>query len=154
MKNYKDNKVQTYLKKYMLQKFKRTGVNDWYASKSNKELVNTKNRTQLALQTYETDIKKNLKKIPILVSLVAFVKKKSLAMPAISLSICIPIYNCAEFIGAAQDSILPQADARVEVIIYDGGSTDGPRNSRQILEFWPSLKYTLGKSRGGILISI
>lgn len=74
--NYKDNKVQTYLKKYSYKKFKRTGVNDWYASKSNKELVNTKNRTQLALQTYETDIKKNLKKIPILVSLVAFVKKK------------------------------------------------------------------------------
>lgn len=76
-------------------------------------------------------------------------------MPGISLSICIPIYNCAEFIGTALDSILPQTDVRVEVIIYDGGSTDGTSEIiAKYLEIWPNLKYTLGKTRGGIDIDM
>lgn len=76
--NYKDNRVRSYLKKYGYKEFKRTGVNDWYASNSNKKLVNTKNSMQYALQAYKTNIKRSLKKIPLLVSLVAFVKQRRL----------------------------------------------------------------------------
>lgn len=40
------------------------------------------------------------------------------------LSFCIPTYNFGAFLGEALDSILAQADERVEIVIVDGGSTD------------------------------
>lgn len=68
-----------------------------------------------------------------------------------SISICIPVYNCGAYVGQALDSILPQAGDRVEVVIYDGGSTD---NTSQVLEPYlkaaPNLHYHRGSARGGI----
>lgn len=69
----------------------------------------------------------------------------------IKLSICIPIYNCAEFVGQALDSILPQSDEYIEVIIYDGGSTDAtPALLESYAKAWPNLQYHRGEQRGGI----
>jgi glycosyltransferase involved in cell wall biosynthesis len=44
------------------------------------------------------------------------------------LTICIPTMNRAAFIGATLDSILPQLQADMEVVIVDGGSQDGTAN--------------------------
>ncbi|MCR4340409.1 MAG: glycosyltransferase [Gemmatimonadaceae bacterium] len=43
---------------------------------------------------------------------------------SIRLSICIPTFNRAAFIGATLDSVLPQAGDDVEVVIVDGASVD------------------------------
>lgn len=69
----------------------------------------------------------------------------------IRLSICIPIYNCAEFVGQALDSILPQTSGEVEVIVYDGGSTDAtPLLLKSYAREWPNFQYHRGAQRGGI----
>jgi len=44
---------------------------------------------------------------------------------AIELSVCIPTLNRAGFIGETLDSVVAQLEAGVEVVIVDGGSTDG-----------------------------
>jgi abequosyltransferase len=46
-------------------------------------------------------------------------------MDDIKISICMPTRNRAGFIGAALDSVISQADDRVEIVIVDGASTDG-----------------------------
>ena len=67
------------------------------------------------------------------------------------ISICIPVYNCGAYLGEALDSILPQADDRVEVVIYDGGSTDNTTDVvRPYLAAAPHLRYHRGAARGGI----
>jgi len=67
------------------------------------------------------------------------------------LSICIPVYNCAEFLGQALDSILPQAGEEVEVIVYDGGSTDEtPSIMERYVASSPLLRYHRDERRGGI----
>jgi abequosyltransferase len=69
----------------------------------------------------------------------------------ISLSICIPIYNCAEFIGPALDSILTQTKEGIEVVVYDGGSTDEtPVLMEGYSKAWANLSYYRGNTRGGI----
>jgi abequosyltransferase len=68
-----------------------------------------------------------------------------------SISICIPVYNCAAYVGQALDSILPQAGDGVEIVIYDGGSTD---NTTEVVEpyvkAFPQVRYFRGPVRGGI----
>lgn len=67
------------------------------------------------------------------------------------LSICIPIYNCAEFVPEALESILPQTGEGIEVIVYDGGSTDNtPELMANYVSRWPNLHYHRGDARGGI----
>lgn len=44
---------------------------------------------------------------------------------SVELSICIPTLNRAAFIGQTLDSIVSQLDPSVEIVIVDGGSTDG-----------------------------
>jgi abequosyltransferase len=69
----------------------------------------------------------------------------------IILTICIPIYNCAEFIGQALDSILPQTTGEIEVIVYDGGSTDSTASvMNSYVSNWTNLHYFRGAKRGGI----
>lgn len=69
----------------------------------------------------------------------------------IKLTICIPIYNCAEFVGQALDSILPQTGDGIEIVVYDGGSTD---QTQAVMEDytgkWSNLHYHRGNARGGI----
>lgn len=69
----------------------------------------------------------------------------------LKISVCVPVYNCAEFLGQALDSILPQAGEQVEVVVYDGGSTDGTHALMEsYVSAWPNLHYHRGKNRGGI----
>lgn len=73
----------------------------------------------------------------------------------LKLSICIPIFNCSEFVGQALDSILPQTTSSIEVIIYDGGSTDDtPSLLEGYLRIWANLQYHRGDHRGGIDIDM
>ena len=67
------------------------------------------------------------------------------------ISICIPTYNFGEFIGETLDSITSQFgfDESVEIIVFDGGSTDNTQDvvlSREI----QNLRYHFAKERGGI----
>ena len=72
-------------------------------------------------------------------------------MPHISLSICIPTYNFAKFIGQTLDSIIPNLREGVEVIILDGGSTDDTTHVvAQRREDFPQIQYHRQEFRGGI----
>ena len=69
---------------------------------------------------------------------------------SLEISICIPVYNCADFLGQALDSILSQTDEHVEVIVYDGGSTDETYTLMEsYTSAWPNLHYHRGPHRGG-----
>ncbi len=67
------------------------------------------------------------------------------------LSICIPTYNFGAFIGETLESILPQVEDGVEVVVLDGGSSD---DTTAIVESfqqrYPSLRYKRRDERGGI----
>lgn len=73
-----------------------------------------------------------------------------LATP-IELSICIPTYNFAKFIGQTLDSILSQYDDRIEIVILDGASTD---NTQEVVERYqkehPCIRYMRKDKKGGI----
>lgn len=71
-------------------------------------------------------------------------------MNRIVLSICIPVYNCGEFLPEALDSIIAQDDPRVEIIVYDGASTDNTASLMQGYLLRPRVKYLRGRVRGGI----
>lgn len=61
-------------------------------------------------------------------------------------SVVVPAYQHATFIGAALDSILNQDDCDVEVLVFDGGSTDG---TIEILEtYGPHVTWTSSPDRG------
>jgi abequosyltransferase len=49
----------------------------------------------------------------------------------IKLSICIPTYNFADFIGATLESVIPEATSEVEIVVVDGASKD---NTREIVQ--------------------
>jgi abequosyltransferase len=67
------------------------------------------------------------------------------------LSICIPTYNFGAFIGETLESILPQVEDCVEVVVLDGGSND---DTTAVVESfqqrYPSLRYERRDERGGI----
>lgn len=48
-------------------------------------------------------------------------------------SICIPAYNCAEYIGPCLQSIVNQSYHNIEIIIVNDGSTD---NSSAVIQTW------------------
>lgn len=67
------------------------------------------------------------------------------------ISICIPVYNCVDYLGLALDSILPQTNESIEVVVFDGGSTDDtPILMEHYASLWPNLRYHRSGSRGGI----
>jgi len=67
------------------------------------------------------------------------------------LSLCIPTYNFAAFIGATLDSIIPQLTPEAEVIVLDGGSTDDTADVvRPYSEALPAVRYARQAKRGGI----
>jgi glycosyltransferase involved in cell wall biosynthesis len=67
------------------------------------------------------------------------------------LSICIATLNRAAFIGATLESILPQATDGVEVLVLDGGSTDGtPVIVGALAERFPQLHYVRQEAPGGV----
>jgi abequosyltransferase len=67
------------------------------------------------------------------------------------LSICIPTYNFGAFIGETLESILPQLEEGVEVVVLDGGSTDDTTAVVESLQQrYSALRYERRKERGGI----
>lgn len=61
---------------------------------------------------------------------------------AFELSICIPTLNRADYIGETLDSIVAQLQPCVEIVIVDGGSTDG--SDRVVAEYvkrYPQIRY-------------
>lgn len=66
------------------------------------------------------------------------------------LSFCIPTYNFGSFIGQTLQSIIDQADDRVEIVVIDGGSTDQTEavvNEKRTL--FPHIRYiNVGRGRG------
>lgn len=67
------------------------------------------------------------------------------------LSICVPTYNFGAYIGETLQSILPQLEDGVEVVVLDGGSTDDTATVVQALQRdCEALRYTRLPERGGI----
>lgn len=67
------------------------------------------------------------------------------------LSICIPTYNFGKFIQETLDSIIPQLQSNMEIVIVDGGSTD--ETSEIIKEYqkhFTCIRYHFFSKRGGI----
>ena len=62
-------------------------------------------------------------------------------------SVIIPVYNAADYVGQTIDSVLRQTYTSVEIIVVDDGSTDG---SRQILEgYGDKITYIYQENQGG-----
>lgn len=60
----------------------------------------------------------------------------------VDLSICIPTLNRAGFIGETLDSIVSQLEPGVEIVIVDGGSTDGTdRIVESYVARFPKIRY-------------
>ena len=67
------------------------------------------------------------------------------------ISFCIPTYNFGRFIGETLDSIIGQADDRVQIVIVDGGSTD--ETARVVAEkarLFPYIKFVQRQERSGV----
>lgn len=67
------------------------------------------------------------------------------------LSICIATYNRANFIGETLESIIPQLNNQIEVVIADGASTDKTSIVvNQIAKDQPQIRYIQLPSKGGV----
>lgn len=67
------------------------------------------------------------------------------------LSICMPTYNFGRFIGQTLQSIVPQLTPEVEIVVFDGGSTDD--TAQVVARFQqdtPAIRYIKQAQRGGI----
>jgi len=67
------------------------------------------------------------------------------------LSICIATYNRADFIGETLNSIIPQLENDVELLIVDGASTDNTKDT--VLKFAKTesrIRYIRLESKGGV----
>lgn len=66
--------------------------------------------------------------------------------PEYSVSVVIPAYNIAEYIGRAIESVLAQTRRADEIIVVDDGSTDG--TAEVIKRYLPQVKYIYQENRG------
>lgn len=67
------------------------------------------------------------------------------------LSICIATYNRAEYIGETLESIIPQLDNDVELLVVDGASTDNTEDVMQrYVEVDPRIRYIRLPAKGGV----
>ena len=65
------------------------------------------------------------------------------------LSISLPIYNFAGFIGETLDSILWDGIDEVEIVVVDGASTDATPQimAEYCAKSWPALRSLAGEGR-------
>ena len=67
------------------------------------------------------------------------------------LSICIATYNRAEYIGETLDSIIPQLDDDVELLVVDGASTDNTEEFvRKFVQKESRIRYVRLSVKGGV----
>src|SRR5437016_4409767 len=67
------------------------------------------------------------------------------------LSFCIPVHNFGAFLPATLESILPQMHDALEIVVFDGGSTDStPELMGDICARDPRVSYLRSDVRGGI----
>ena len=67
------------------------------------------------------------------------------------LSICIATYNRASFIGDTLDSIIPQLDDDVELLVVDGNSTDNTEDVvREYIQKESRIRYVRLSAKGGV----
>ena len=67
------------------------------------------------------------------------------------LSICIATYNRAGFIGETLDSIIPQLDDDVELLVVDGASTDNTEDVvRKYTQKESRIRYVRLSAKGGV----
>lgn len=72
-------------------------------------------------------------------------------MTTFLLSICIATYNRAGYIGETIDSIIPQLNDRVELLVVDGASTDNTEDvMRRYVEVDPRIRYIRLPAKGGV----
>jgi glycosyltransferase involved in cell wall biosynthesis len=72
-------------------------------------------------------------------------------MKSFSLSICIATYNRAGYIGETLDSILPQLDEDIELLVVDGASTDNTENIvRAYAKKKSNIRYIRLSKKGGV----
>jgi FkbM family methyltransferase len=67
--NFEDVSVRNYLKHFGYVCFKRTGVNDWYAHRTKRDLVNLRSRSRYIWNALKTRLKTRLEKVPLLVKI-------------------------------------------------------------------------------------
>jgi abequosyltransferase len=71
--------------------------------------------------------------------------------PTPRLTFCIPTLNFAAFLPATLESIIAQADERVDIVIVDGGSTDDTAEVvRQIASHFPRITFVQRAMRVGV----
>jgi abequosyltransferase len=67
------------------------------------------------------------------------------------LSVCIPTYNRAKFLGETLESVICQAEDDVEIVVVDGASTD---NTKELIEGYQekfrNLVYYRGERNSGV----
>jgi glycosyltransferase involved in cell wall biosynthesis len=67
------------------------------------------------------------------------------------LSICIATYNRADYICETLDSIIPQLDDDVELLVVDGASTDNTEDVvRRYVDVDPHIRYIRLSTKGGV----
>lgn len=67
------------------------------------------------------------------------------------LTICIATYNRAEYIAETIESIVPQLDCDVELLVVDGASTDNTEvNVTRYVEAYHNVRYVRLSEKGGV----
>ncbi|NYZ17767.1 glycosyltransferase [Azospirillum sp. RWY-5-1] len=68
-------------------------------------------------------------------------------------SVVIPVYNGANYLGEAIDSVLAQTYADTEIIVVDDGSTDGGATAAVAARYGDAIRY-LHKPNGGVATAL
>ncbi|HEX3187385.1 MAG TPA: glycosyltransferase, partial [Pyrinomonadaceae bacterium] len=63
-------------------------------------------------------------------------------------SVIIPSYNSAEFMGETLDSVFAQTYAHLEVIVINDGSADTPELERVLQRYPSNLRYIKQENQG------
>src|SRR5262249_34889134 len=74
--DFANTAVCDYLRRFGYVRFKRTGVNDWYAHRSNKQLVTLSNRIAVRSVAFITRSKDALRRVPFILKTVRSVRTR------------------------------------------------------------------------------
>lgn len=70
--NFEDASISNFLKKFGYVRFMRTSVNDWYAQRTNKRLVNIGSKTRIIWTAFKIRAKNRLRRIPLILKFKSF----------------------------------------------------------------------------------